>query len=100
MIKNGGAGRWSPFGNLLLFLTMLLPAVAANQLIVGAETLFEEGTQISNPRILTSGAIALGLLGGYIVLFGGLLDLEETRNYPMDTRSYQYHRCPAGWRDS
>ncbi len=62
-------------GNLLIFLTLLLPANAAIDLLDGAETLFEEGTQISNPRIFTSSAIAVGLLGGYIVLFGGLRDL-------------------------
>jgi ABC-type proline/glycine betaine transport system permease subunit len=62
-------------GNLILFLTLILPANAALQLLDGAETLFEEGTRISNPRIFTSSAIAVGLLGGYIVLFGGLRDL-------------------------
>lgn len=62
-------------GNLVLFLTLLLPANAATQLLATAETLFEEGTQISNPRIFTSSAIAFGLLGGYIILFGGLRDL-------------------------
>ena len=62
-------------GNLIMFLTLLLPANAAAQLLGIAETLFEEGTQISNPRIFTSSAIAFGLLGGYIVLFGGLRDL-------------------------
>jgi ABC-type proline/glycine betaine transport system permease subunit len=55
----------------------MLPAIAAEQLLLGAETLFVEGTQISNPRILTSGGMALALLGGYIVLFGGLIDLKD-----------------------
>lgn len=62
-------------GNLILVLTLLLPANAATGLLDGAELLFEEGTRISNPRIFTSSAIAIGLLGGYIVLFGGLRDL-------------------------
>ena len=62
-------------GNLVLLLTLLLPASAAAHLLNGAETLFAEGTRISNPRIFTSSAIALGLLGGYIILFGGLRDL-------------------------
>ncbi len=62
-------------GNLLLVLTLLLPASAATQLLNGAETLFAEGTRISNPRIFTSSAIAFGMLGGYIVMFGGLRDL-------------------------
>ncbi len=64
-------------GNLILILTLLLPAVAAVDLLNGAGTLFEEGTRISNPRIFTSGAIAVGLFGGYIVLFGGLRDLAD-----------------------
>lgn len=62
-------------GNLLIILTLLLPASAAAHLLDGAEALFSEGTRISNPRIFTSGAMAFGLLGGYIVLFGGLRDL-------------------------
>ena len=72
-----GRRAWSliVIGNLLIFLTLLLPANAAAGLLDGAEALFEEGTQISNPRIFTSSAIAVGLLGGYIVLFGGLRDL-------------------------
>lgn len=64
-------------GNLVLFLTLLLPAGAATQLLSGAETLFEEGTRISNPRIFTSAAIAAGMLGGYIIMFGGLRDLHD-----------------------
>lgn len=62
-------------GNLLLFLTLLMPAGAATQLLEGAAVIFEEGTRISNPRIFTSSAIALGMLGGYIILFGGVRDL-------------------------
>lgn len=62
-------------GNLLIFLTLLLPANAAALFLDDAELLFEEGTRISNPRIFTSSAIALGMLGGYVVLFGGLRDL-------------------------
>lgn len=69
-------------GNLLIVLTLLLPANAASQLLEGAASLFEEGTRISNPRIFTSSAIALGLLGGYIVLFGGLRDLVAEKANP------------------
>lgn len=53
----------------------MLPVSAAEQLLASADTIFEEGTRISNPRILTSTAMAVGLLGGYIILFGGLRDL-------------------------
>ncbi|MGJ3237568.1 MAG: ABC transporter permease [Anaerolineae bacterium] len=62
-------------GNLILFLTLLLPVSAAEQLLSTSDILFEEGTRISNPRIFASSAIAVGLLGGYIILFGGLRDL-------------------------
>ncbi|MEO0563849.1 MAG: hypothetical protein AAF125_17220, partial [Chloroflexota bacterium] len=65
-------------GNLLIYLTLLLAAIAGNELITDAESLFDEGTRFSNPRILTSGAIAIGLLSSYIILFAGLLDLEQT----------------------
>lgn len=65
-------------GNLIMFLSMLLPAEAGRLLLENAPTYFEEGTRISNPRIFTSSAIAAGLLGGYIVLFGGLIDLRQS----------------------
>lgn len=76
-MEERGRRGWSLviIGNLLIFLTLLLSAGAGIQLLEGSEALFEEGTRISNPRIFTSSAIALGLLGGYIVLFGGLRDL-------------------------
>lgn len=64
-------------GNLVLILTLLLPTAAATQLLSGAETLFEEGTRISNPRVLTSAAIAISLLGAYIITFGGVRDLAN-----------------------
>lgn len=64
-------------GNIIVFLTLMLPAIAGNDLLNASETIFPEGTRISNPRIFTSGAMAVGLLGGYIVLFGGLMDLRE-----------------------
>ena len=78
-INRQGRRGWAlaAVGNLLIYLTVLLPAIAGNQLIVDAAAMFEEGTRISNPRILTSGAMALGLLGGYVILFAGLIDLEE-----------------------
>lgn len=70
-------------GNLIMFLTMMLPAVAGAFLLEGAESAFPEGTRISNPRVFTSSAMAVGLLGGYVVLFGGLIDLrhEGTSRY-------------------
>lgn len=66
-------------GNLVLVLTLLLPATAAAQLLTEAGTFFEEGTRISNPRIFTSAAIAFGLLGGYIISFGGIRDLVNEK---------------------
>ncbi len=67
-------------GNLLIFLTLLLPASAGEQLLNSGAAFFEEGARISNPRVFTSGAIATGLLGGYIVLFGGLRDLVAEKS--------------------
>lgn len=64
-------------GNLIMILTLMLPAIAGQQLLSDVTMLFNEGTNVSNPRVFTSGAILFGLLGGYIVLFGGLLDLRE-----------------------
>lgn len=63
-------------GNLLLLLTLVLPANAASQLLASAPELFEEGTRISSPRVFASSAMAIALLGSYMVLFGGLLDLQ------------------------
>ncbi len=65
-------------GNLIVILTLYLPTIAGSQYLIGAEALFEAGTRISNPRILTSAAIATGLAGGYTVLFAGLLDLQRS----------------------
>ena len=65
-------------GNLIIILTLYLPALAGSAYLIGAEALFEAGTRISNPRILSSAAIAFGLAGGGIVLFAGLLDLERS----------------------
>jgi ABC-type proline/glycine betaine transport system permease subunit len=77
--QHQGRRGWSlvAVGNLVLFLTLVLPATAGADLLAQADTLFGEGVNVSNPRVLTSGAIAFGLLGGYIILFGGLLDLRE-----------------------
>lgn len=83
--RNRAQRGWSLawVGTLIMFLTLMLPALAGQQIIANAETLLEEGMRISNPRILTSGAIALGLLGGYIVMFGGLIDLKEEGASPV-----------------
>lgn len=78
-MQDRGRRAWTLviIGNLILFLTLMLPAIAAEQILQGAAQLFPEGTQISNPRIAASGAMALSLLGGYIVLFGGLIDMKD-----------------------
>ncbi|MFO7545201.1 MAG: ABC transporter permease [Trueperaceae bacterium] len=64
-------------GNALLVLTLYLPASAGQRLIDDAGTLLVESLRVSNPRILPSAALALGLAGGYVVLFAGLRDLER-----------------------
>ncbi|MDZ7706072.1 MAG: ABC transporter permease [Trueperaceae bacterium] len=64
-------------GNLLLILTLLLPAIAGQQLVNNPGDFFEESVRASDPRVLPSAALALGLLGSYFVLFAGLRDLER-----------------------
>ncbi len=64
-------------GNLLLLLTLLLPAMAGHDLIDNATKYLGESAFVRNPRLLPSGGLALGLAGAYIVLFGGLRDLER-----------------------
>ena len=65
-------------GNLMVILSLYLPALAGDAYLLRAEALFEAGTRISNPRVLTSAGIAAGLAGGYITLFAGLLDLQSS----------------------
>lgn len=76
---NQGRRGWAlvVLGNIVIFLTLMLPAIAGAELLTGSAGIFPEGTRISNPRVFTSGAMAFGLLGGYIILFGGLMDLRE-----------------------
>ncbi len=62
-------------GNALLYLTLFLPAVAGQSFIDNASDLLDENVRVSNPRLLPSGALVVGLIGSYVVLFGGLRDL-------------------------
>ena len=77
-------------GNALLFLTLFLPAVAGQTLIENASDLLEENVRISNPRLLPSGALVVGLVGSYIVLYGGLRDLIQAQ-------ASQVARTVAAW---
>ena len=74
-----GSRGWllAGIGNALILFTLVLPAVAGQQLLSNAEELLGEGMILRNPRILPSAALALGLVGGYVVLFGGLIDLAK-----------------------
>ncbi len=64
-------------GNLLLLLTLLLPAMAGQHLLDNAKQFLGENAFVRNPRVLPTGGLALGLAGGYMALFGGLRDLER-----------------------
>lgn len=66
------------FGNLLMILTLWLPTLAGEQLLENVDLYLQEGMQATNPRILPSIGVALGIFGGYIVLFSGILDLKAT----------------------
>ncbi len=65
-------------GNLLLLLTLLLPAMAATHLLANATQYLGENAFVRNPRVLPTGGLALGLAGGYVTLFAGLRDLERS----------------------
>jgi ABC-type proline/glycine betaine transport system permease subunit len=52
--------------------------MAGEMLLANAEAIFGENVALRNPRLLPSSAIAAGLLGGYIVIFGALTDLRRT----------------------
>ncbi|MCA9839018.1 MAG: ABC transporter permease subunit [Trueperaceae bacterium] len=65
-------------GNTMMFLTLFLGALAGANLIGNAETLLE-GVNLRNPRILPSAGLILGLVGGYVTLFGGLSDLRKAK---------------------
>jgi ABC-type proline/glycine betaine transport system permease subunit len=66
-------------GNFILILTLYLPAAAGERLLADAEALFEEGVALRSPRVLPSAALALGLLGSYVVLFAGAIDLRRMK---------------------
>ena len=63
-------------GNALLVMTLDIPAVVGTALLGDAAALLGDGVRLSNPRILPSAALALGLFGAYTVLYGGLRDLS------------------------
>ena len=65
-------------GNLLLLLTLVLPAMAGRHLLANATQYLGENAMIRNPRVLPTGGLALGLVGGYMTLFAGLRDLERS----------------------
>jgi len=65
-------------GNLLMLLSLVLPAMAGHDLLANAKQYLGENAFVRNPRVLPTGGLALGLVGGYISLFAGLRDLERT----------------------
>lgn len=74
-----GARGWllAGVGNAVVFLTLYMPAVAADLLLANADEILGETVRISNPRLSASGAVALGLFGGYMMIFAGLRDLQR-----------------------
>lgn len=65
------------FGNVIMVLSLWLPAIAANDLILRAEELLPDSF-IRNPRVRPVSAVLTGIAGGYIVLFAGLRDLRQS----------------------
>ncbi|MCB9436597.1 MAG: ABC transporter permease [Anaerolineales bacterium] len=64
-------------GNLMMILALWLPAVAAKELLANALDILPTDTFVRNPRVRPVSGVAVGLMGGYIVLFSGLLDLRK-----------------------
>jgi ABC-type proline/glycine betaine transport system permease subunit len=64
------------FGNLIMILSIWLPAIAAAELIQSADELLPNSF-VRNPRVRPVSAILVGIAGGYIILFGGLRDLKS-----------------------
>ena len=52
--RNRRGWAMTAVGNLIVILSLYLPALAGSAYLLGAEALFEAGTRISNPRVLTS----------------------------------------------
>lgn len=65
-------------GNLLLVLTLWLPALAGVEILENAAQTLGEGVRVSNPRLLPGAALALGLFGLYVLLRGALADLRDS----------------------
>lgn len=65
-------------GNLLMLLTLVMPALAGEHLLANAKQYLGSNAFVRNPRVLPTAGLALGLVGGYITLFGGLRDLART----------------------
>lgn len=65
-------------GNAVLLLTLILPVQAGGALLADAGNVFGDNVIVNAPRLLPSAALALSLLGGYVVLFGGLRDLAAS----------------------
>lgn len=64
-------------GSLLFLLTLILPAMAGRMLLLDPEAYLSGGAFIRNPRILPTGGFALGLVGAYVTIFGGVRDLAR-----------------------
>lgn len=64
-------------GTLLFLLTLILPATAGQMLLADPEPYLGDGAFVRNPRILPSGAFALGLVGAYVTIFAGARDLAR-----------------------
>lgn len=64
-------------GSLMIILTLWFSGIAAEELKAAAESILPENTFVRNPRVRPVSAVAVGMAGGYLVLFGGLSDLRK-----------------------
>jgi ABC-type proline/glycine betaine transport system permease subunit len=82
-------------GNLLIILSLLLPAIAAQKIMTAFQDLTlvveyfglnEQQAQFTNLRVVPSGAIATGITGGILILLAGLRDLRDTHHQSLVIR--------------
>lgn len=63
------------FGALIMVLAVWLPTLPGDEILANADEILNRETR--GPRLQPVSGIAVGLVGGYIILFGGLIDLRN-----------------------
>lgn len=83
-------------GNVIILLTLILPAMAGEQLMANATDFFGENVRL-NPRILPSAAMATALLAGYVIIYAGLGDLRRVGASRLALLAYSWLWLPIAF---